>query len=42
MIARLKESETTSQLVISELEKLLKEVKEIVSRIEELESSIKK
>ena len=37
-----KESETTSQLVISELEKLLKEVKEIVSRIEELESSIKK
>ena len=42
LIARLKESETTSQLVISELEKLLKEVKEIVSRIEELESSIKK
>ena len=34
LIARLKESETTSQLVISELEKLLKEVKEIVSRIE--------
>lgn len=42
LIARLKESETTSQLVISELEKLIKEVKEIVSRIEELESSIKK